>query len=58
MDEQKRKEIIQLQQECSYFKNIYNFLKKGTLPDDQKRAHVIPHEANQYVLMNDILYHK
>jgi uncharacterized OsmC-like protein len=39
MDEQKRKEIIQLQQECPYFKNIYNFLKKGTLPDDQKRAY-------------------
>ena len=55
MDEQKRKEIIQLQQECSYFKNIYNFLKKGTLPDDQKRAYAIPHEANQYVLMNDVL---
>ena len=27
---------------------MYNFLKDGTLPDD---------EANQYVLMNDILYH-
>ena len=32
-------------------------MKKGTLPDDQKRAYVIPHEANQYVLMNDVLYH-
>jgi hypothetical protein len=39
MDEQKRKEIIQLQQQCPYFKNIYNFLKEGTLPDDQKRAY-------------------
>jgi glutathionylspermidine synthase len=32
-------------------------LKEGTLPDDQKRAYAIPHEANQYVLMNDVLYH-
>ena len=43
MDEQKGKEIIQLQQQCPYFKNIYNFMKEGTLPDDQQRAYAIPH---------------
>jgi hypothetical protein len=32
-------------------------MKEGTLPDDPKRAHAIPHEASQYVLMNDVLYH-
>jgi hypothetical protein len=39
----KRKEIIKLQQQCPNFKNIYNFLKEGTLPDDQKRAYAIPY---------------
>ena len=43
MDELKRKEIIKLQQQCPNFKNIYNFLKEGTLPDDQKRAYAIPY---------------
>ena len=36
---------------------MYNFFKERTLSDDPKRAHAIPHEANQYVLMNDVLYH-
>jgi hypothetical protein len=39
LDEQNQKEITQIQQQCPYFKYMYNFLKEGTLPDDPKRAH-------------------
>jgi hypothetical protein len=34
MDEQKRKEIIQLQQQCPYFKNIYNYDNKISFLSD------------------------
>lgn len=56
-DHTKQEDIIRFQQECPYFKHIYNFLDKGTLPDDTKRAYAIPYEANQYVMLDGILYH-
>lgn len=56
-DHTKQKDIIRFQQECPYFKHIYNFLDEGTLPNDPKRAHAIPYEANQYIMLDGILYH-
>jgi hypothetical protein len=56
-DNTKQEDIIRFQQECPYYKHIYNFLDEGTLPDDPKRAHAIPYEANQYIMLDGILYH-
>lgn len=57
MNEEKQNQIIQLQQQCPYFKHIYGYLKYGILPEDKRRAYAIPIEANQYILMKDVLYH-
>ena len=53
----KQEDIIRFQQECPYFKIIYNFLDDGTLSEDPKRAHAIHYEANHFIMLDGILYH-
>lgn len=50
-------QIIQEQQNCPYFKHMYEYLQHGNLPDDKKRAKAIPYEAQQYEIFNNVLYH-
>lgn len=45
------------QQNCPYFKHIYEYIQQGVLPADKNRARAIPYEANQYEIINDVLYH-
>ena len=46
-----------LQQQCPDFQDIYNYLSKGSLPDDLKLARKITIESQQYSILNGILYH-
>lgn len=50
-------QISQQQQNCPYFKHMYEYLQHGNLPDDKKRAKAIPYEAQQYEIFNNVLYH-
>lgn len=50
-------QISQEQQNCPYFKHMYEYLQHGNLPDDKKRAKAIPYEAQQYEIFNNVLYH-
>lgn len=45
------------QQNCPYLKHIYEYIQQGVLPADKNRAKAIPYEANQYEIINDVLYH-
>ncbi|VDI61165.1 Hypothetical predicted protein [Mytilus galloprovincialis] len=47
-------EISTLQKACPYFGPIIDFLEKGILPNERKRAHAIPYETSQYEILNDI----
>lgn len=50
-------QISQEQQNCPYFKHLYEYLQHGNLPDNKKRAKAIPYEAQQYEIFNNVLYH-
>ena len=50
-------EISTLQKACPYFGPIIDFLEKGILPNERKRAHAIPYETSQYEILNGTLYH-
>ena len=50
-------EMVQMQQQCDDFKDIYTYLQDQTLPEDEKHAKYITIEANQYVIKDGTLYH-
>ena len=52
-----RTDLITLQKECPDFEYIYAYLEKGTLPEGNKLARKTVIEAQQYSLLNGILYH-
>ena len=50
-------EMLQMQQQCDVFKDIYTYLQKQTLPEEEKYAKYITVEANRYVIKDGTLYH-
>ena len=52
-----QKQIKNEQQNCPYFKHINEYIQQGVLPADKNRAKAKPYEANQYEIINDVLYH-
>lgn len=47
-------DLSMLQQQCPDFRDIYNYLNKGTLPDEPKLARKITIESQQYSFINGI----
>ena len=49
--------VGQLQRDCPNIGELYRYLESGELPNDNKRAHSIPYESNQFALLDGTLYH-
>ena len=50
-------DLSTLQTECEDFKCLLAYMKTNEVPDDPKTAKRIVAEADQYVLINEVLYH-
>jgi len=50
-------DVSDAQHQCPDFKDIIDYLRTGTLSDDNKSARRTVLESEQYTLLNDTLYH-
>ncbi|KAL5009348.1 hypothetical protein ScPMuIL_014929, partial [Solemya velum] len=50
-------EIGQLQKECPDFKELFQYIQHGVLPEDEKSRRKIVSTAEYYDICNDTLYH-
>ena len=57
-DLEPNKELYEIQNKCPDFSDIIKYLDKGILPEDKAKANVLSVVSeNQYVLLNNVLYH-
>ena len=47
----------ELQRQCEDLAPIIEYLETGTLPADNNKARTVVHSSDQYVILDDILYH-
>ncbi len=49
--------IPELQRQCEDLAPVIEYLETGTLPSDTNKAKSVVHSSDQYVILDDILYH-
>ena len=47
-----------LQQQCPEISHIYNYVTKGTVPDNRKMARTMEIEGSAYIILDGVLYYK
>ena len=51
-------ELPSAQQNCPEIGPYYDFIQYGVLPEDNKLARKLAHQEDQYIIIDDVMYHR